>query len=197
MSFHKRKKKQTINSSAAVLTSTPDNPISFAALSGYSVCVERDQSDKPLAASHASDSNGVVKMTCDNNNKDGHSVVAIVENGPEKAIPRQIEAAAVAENDLKSQVANQSDLSHHDAVCNKTSTSPSSSAKRKFIVLTRLFKPWKWKRKKKTEKSVKGKLSLGCRWNTFSRINNGLIFFFLLFHSLKNIYPNSLCLFSR
>lgn len=128
--------------------------------------MERDQSDKPLAASHASDSNGVAKMTCDNNNKDGHSVVvAIVENGPEKAIQRQIEAAAVAEYDLKNQVANHLDLSQHDAVCNKTSTSPSSSAKRKFIVLTRLFKPWKWKRKKKSEKSVKGKLSLGYRWN--------------------------------
>lgn len=63
-------------------------------------------------------------------------------------------------NDLKSSIAsNHTEISHHEPLSHKTSTSSSSSsAKRKFIVLTRLFKPWKWKRKKKSEKSAKGKL---------------------------------------
>ena len=119
MSFHKRKKKQTINSSAVVLTSTPENPISFPASlpSGtYSVC-EVDKSDqigKSLAASHASDSNGVAKMTCDNNNKDGHPVVSlVVENGQDKANSRHDPPGEAEPNDLKNQVANHSDTSQH------------------------------------------------------------------------------------
>ena len=157
MSFHKRKKKQ-VNSSAVVLSSTPDNPISFPALPGYSVSEEKDQTGQLLTTSHPSDSsNGVAKMTCDNNNKNGANVVASHENGQDRKMPpHQVDAA---DHDLKSQVANHSDSSQHPVVSHKTSTSSSSSsAKRKFIVLSRLFKPWKWKRKKKSDKTVKGKL---------------------------------------
>lgn len=150
MSFHKRKKKQS-NSPSVVLSSTPDNPISFPTLSDYPAHDEKDLAGRgqPLVgASHPSDSNGVAK-TCDNNNKDNSH-----ENGQDKV---QRDSELDHHHDLKSHSNNSSDPSQAIAT-SKMSTS-SSTAKRKFIVLTRLFKPWKWKRKKKSEKGVKDETS--------------------------------------
>lgn len=152
MSFHKRKKKHT-NSSSVVLSSTPENPISFPTLPSQTYLDEKELASRVLAANHhQSDSNGVAKMTCDNNNKDGNIVVSLEGGEQDKAICD----GEVADHDLKSEP-NHCEANQVATSNVKTSTSSSSSAKRKFIVLTRLFKPWKWKRKKKPEKNPKGK----------------------------------------
>ena len=148
MSFHKRKKKHN-NPSSVILSSTPDNPISFSTLSDYPID-EKDQIDKQLAANnHQSDTNGVAKMICDNNNKG--SIILNHKTEKNKEL-----CDVEVDHDLKNQTNHLSDMNQVSSLC-KTSTTASVS-KSKFIMLTRLFKPWKWKRKKKSEKNLKGML---------------------------------------
>lgn len=138
MSFHKRKKKQT---KSTVVSPPEENPISF------DTTEENVNKQIHILNSPPSELNGGFQMACDNNNKE-NTGLANTENCQNK----------ISSNGEHEQ--NKS-LSHNTETCNSSSsnkTSNTSSTRRKFIVLTRFFIPWKWRRKKKADKSLKGKI---------------------------------------
>lgn len=173
MSFPKRKKKQ--NSSIFVAT-----PIADEILNGVHLFCPSNESDsaenrKELTENNDLNLNGVYKiLNCDNNNKnidtDEKNGIDIINDDNEliSSIPAATNTTTmttipdlninITNNDhlieSQQQQQQQQQLNNNVAAANKF-----SSAKRKFLILTRLFKPWKWKRKRSTnEKSIKGNL---------------------------------------
>ncbi|KAI2805754.1 hypothetical protein BLOT_004756 [Blomia tropicalis] len=116
--------------------------------------------------------------TCDNNNKGSNNITgAIISNHVNGQMISSIQHNVPSEDDngenssednngttSQQQIVQDSQINNNVQQLRQqqlssgkmTSSTPSSnSAKRKFIILTRLFKPWKWKRKKKSEKCLK------------------------------------------
>lgn len=123
--------------------------------------------------------------TCDNNNKGSNNITgAIISNHVNGQMISSIQHNVPSEDDngenssednngttSQQQIVQDSQINNNVQQLRQqqlssgkmTSSTPSSnSAKRKFIILTRLFKPWKWKRKKKSEKCLKGNIRPVC-----------------------------------
>lgn len=142
MSFHKRKKKSKQPSA----TTEPSSTEAEESSAPFDSPREETKPSTTTILNNTispSDSNGIcrsaVVSTCDNNNKDG-----CAENGQSKQT--EVENSNESRNIVQ----------QPKPSTTTTTVNHSSTAKRRFIVLSRFFSPWKWRRKKKSEKNFKG-----------------------------------------
>ncbi|KAI7690072.1 Phosphatase and actin regulator 2 [Sarcoptes scabiei] len=156
MSFHKRKKQQRVG---LTLSSTPNdndtpsilsNPIDSSNKTNSVVNYNPELKESQNNFTMTSNINGdVMRPSCDNNN-----TKELFSNTLNRQLAESLKNGSI--NDPDSKIKSMTDFA--DSLNNGTTASTNTkltSAKRKLLILSRLFKPWRWKRKNRTsEKSV-------------------------------------------